>query len=122
MKALPVPEVIRCFFDHTFEPHLPAMCLHWPGGRPERLWELPEGLTLMGPAPERFGVSIQRVGKDAYRIRLLWDSSCFIWQAVRRVQVMTSALAPLLGVLGTDLWYLLDQPVHSEACTPCRAA
>ena len=31
--------------------------------------------------------------------------------SLTRVQLLTSALAPLLGALGTDLWYLLDQPV-----------
>ena len=89
MQALPVPEIVRCYFDRTFEPHLPAMCLHWRNGRPERLWELPEGLTLMGPAPERFGVSIQRAGRDAYRIRLLWDGSCFRLAGACGAQVLT---------------------------------
>ena len=122
IQALPAPEVLRCFFDDTFEPHLPAMCLRWRCGRGERLWELLEGVTLVGPAPERFGVSIQRVGGDAYSVRVLWDRTCFVWQSVRRVELLTCALAPLLGAIGTDLWYLLDQPVHGEACTPCRAA
>lgn len=121
-KSLPVPEVVRCYFDETFEPHLPAMCLRWCGVTTERLWELPEGVTLMGPAPERFGVSIERVGRDAYRVRLLWDNSSFVWQSARRVQLLTSALAPVLRAIGTDLWYLLDQPVNAQAFTPCRAA
>jgi hypothetical protein len=55
-------------------------------------------------------------------VRLLWDGSCFVWQSVKRVQLLTSALAAMLGAIGTDLWYLLDQPVHAEPCTPCRAA
>ena len=122
VQALPAPEVLRCFFDDTFDPHLPAMHLRWGESRGERLWEFPDGVTLMGPAPERFGVSIQRVGGDSYCVRVLWDRSYFVWQSVRRVELLTSALAPLLGALGTDLWYLLEQPVHSEACTPCRAA
>ena len=121
VQALAAPEVLRCFFDDTFEPHLPAMCLRWNGTR-ERLWELPEGVTLVGPPPERFGVSIRRVGRDAYCVRVLWDRSCFAWHSARRVQLLTSSLAPLLGAIGTDLRYLLDQPVHAEAHTPCRAA
>ncbi len=121
-KSLPAPEIVRCYFDDTFEPHLPAMYLRWQGVHRERLWELPEHVSLMGPPPERFGVSIERMGRDAYRVRLLWDSSCFVWQSLRRMQLLTSALAPLLGAIGTDLWYLLDQPVNAEACTPCSAA
>lgn len=122
VQALPTPKVVRCFFDRTFEPHLPAMYLRWCGSTGERLWELPEGVTLMGPPPERFGVSIQRVGRDAYRVRLLWDGSCFVWQSVERAHLLSTALTSILGALGTDIWYLLDQPIHSEACTPCRAA
>jgi hypothetical protein len=121
-QGLPTPEVVRCYFDDTFEPHLPAMCLRWGGDRGERLWDLPGGVTLVGPAPERFGVSVQRAGQDTYRVRLLWDDSCFVWKAVRRVQLLTSAFAPLLGALGTDLCSLLDQPVDTEPCEPCRAA
>jgi hypothetical protein len=112
VQALPTPEVVRCYFDHAFDPHLPAMHLSWgQTGRPERLWELPEGVCLVGPAPQHFGVSIQRQGQDAYAVRLLWDRTCLNWLSLTRVQLLTSALAPLLGALGTDLWHLLDQPV-----------
>ena len=76
----------------------------------------------MGPAPERFGFSIRRAGRDLYRVRLLWDDSCFVWKGVRRAQLLTSSLAPLLGAVGTDLWTLLDRPVEMDACEPCRAA
>jgi hypothetical protein len=122
VQALPAPEVIRCYFDDTFARRLPAMCLRWRDCPGERLWELPEGVTLMGPPPERFGVTIQRIGTDAYEVRLLWDGSCFVWKSVRRVQLLTCALTPLLGALGTDIWYLLDQPVNGEAYAPRRAA
>lgn len=112
VQALPTPEVVRCYFDDAFDPHLPAMHLRWgQTGRPERLWELPEGVCLVGPAPQRFGVNIQRQGPDSYSVRLLWDRTCLNWLSLTRVQLLTSALAPLLGALGTDLWYLLDQPV-----------
>jgi len=116
-KTLPTPEVLRCYFDDAFAPRLPAMCLRWDkealGG--ERLWELPEGVTLLGPPPERFGVSIRRRGEDSYSVHVLWDRTCLTWGDLPRGQLLTSALAPLLGAMGTDLWYLLDQPVKSAA-------
>jgi len=115
-QVLPEPEVLRCYFEDTFDPHLPAMSLRWSGGRREQLWELPEGVTLVGPAPEQFGVSVQRLESDAYCVRLLWDRTCFVWQSLSRNQLLTSAIAPLLRAIGTDPWYLLDQPARGEAC------
>jgi hypothetical protein len=114
-ETLPPPEVLRCYFDDGFSPRLPAMCLRWntaARGR-ERLWELPEGLALVGPPPQRFGISIRRRGEDSYGVRLLWDRTCLTWDDLPRVQLLTSSLAALLGALGTDLWYLLDQPVRA---------
>ncbi len=72
---------------------------------------------MKGPAPDRFGVTVHRVGADSYRVRLLWNSLCLSWEHVTRVQVMTSALAPILAALGTDLWHLLNQPVESAQDT-----
>jgi hypothetical protein len=124
VKTLPPPQVLRCYFDDSFVPRLPAMSLRWDsaalGG--ERLWELPEGVTLLGPPPERFGVSIRRRGEDSYSVRLLWDRTCLTWGDLPRVQLLTSALAPLLGAMGTDLWYLLDQPAASASVPPDQAA
>jgi hypothetical protein len=125
MDSLPAPEVIRCYFDEGFQPHLPAMLLRWKalsGGRPERLWYLPEGICLEGPAPERFGITIQRQDADAYTVRLLWNQSRLSWSALTRVQLLTSALAPLLKALDTDLRYLLDQPVKTEVGLGRKAA
>jgi hypothetical protein len=124
LKTLPPPEVLRCYFDDAFAPRLPAMCLRWDsealGG--DRLWELPEGVTLVGPPPERFGVSIRRRGEDSYDVRLLWDRTCLTWGALPRAELLGSALAPLLGAMGTDLWFLLDQPVRPASAWPDRAA
>jgi hypothetical protein len=123
VQALAAPEVVRCYFDDCFEPHLPAMCLRWPaeGRTPkEREWTLPEGVRLVGPAPQHFGVSIQRRAADTYSVRLLWERTVFNWPAVSRAQLLNTSLEPLLGALGTDLWYLLDQPL--EDGVPCRAA
>jgi hypothetical protein len=124
LGTLPPPEVLRCYFDDGFAPRLPAMCLRWDaelaGG--ERSWELPEGVTLVGPPPERFGVSIRRRGEDSYSVRLLWDRSCLTWEDLTRTQLLTCSLEPLLGAMGTDLWYLLDQPVRSGPGPRDRAA
>ncbi len=123
LKTLPPPQVLRCYFDDAFTPRLPAMDLRWDadlvGG--ERLWELPDGVALVGPPPERFGVSINRRGPDSYSVRLLWDRTSLTWDALPRFEVLTSALAPLLAAMGTDLWYLLDQPVR-PGTVPCERA
>jgi hypothetical protein len=124
VQALPAPEVLRCYFDEAFEPHLPAMCLRWgeSQARSGQFWHLPEGVILTGPAPRRFGVSIQRLADDSYAVRLLWDRTCLIWLALTRRQLADSALEPLLAALGTDLWYLLDQPIDNDPTTFPRAA
>jgi len=100
------------------------MCLRWDAAlqRSERLWQLPEGVRVAGPPPQRFGVSIQRVGPDTYAARLLWDRTCFVWLSLTRAELMNSDLAPLLAALGTDLWYLLDQPIELAPLNPPRAA
>lgn len=124
-QGLPVPEVPRCYFDDAFEPPLPAMCLRWgptPDAVGERPWVLPEGVRLHGPPPQHFGIRVQRLDDDSYSVRLLWDRTCFTWLSLSRFQLMSSSLAPLLSTLGTDLWYLLDQPVQSGPLARLRAA
>ncbi|HEY7152336.1 MAG TPA: hypothetical protein VH575_00110 [Gemmataceae bacterium] len=123
-QTLPAPEVVRCYFDATFEPHLPAMCLRWEADDEawECLWELPEGVRFSGPPPRKFGIRIQRQGDDAYAVRLLWDRTCLTWLDLTRGQLLASDLDPLLAALGTDLWYLLDQPLPRGERTPPRAA
>jgi hypothetical protein len=124
VQALPAPEVLRCYFEEAFEPHLPAMSLRWqePTQSPAQVWQLPEGVSLTGPAPSRFGISIQRLADDSYAVRLLWDRTCLIWLALTRRQLIESAIAPLLAALGTDLWYLLDQPIDAHPTTFPHAA
>ena len=114
---LPKPIVARCFFEHSFEPPLPAMELRWdpnPTGVVEHVWHLPDGVQLEGPAPEQFGVTIRRFDNDAYQVRVLWNGLCLSWARLTRLQIMTSSLVVILGALGTDLRYLLSQPVESE--------
>jgi hypothetical protein len=117
MHDLPEPEVLACFFEDCFHPPLPAMSLRWDGdasGIAERLWHLPNGVRLQGPAPTRFGVTIHRHADDGFKVRVLWDGLCLGWDNLTRVQIMASSLSSVLAVLGTDLWYLLTQPVHAE--------
>ena len=115
---LPRPIVGRCFFEHSFDPPVPAMDLTWDAYGPgfmERAWYLPDGVILNGAAPDRFGVTIHRSGADSYRVRLLWNRLCLSWEELTRVQIMTGSLAIILNALGTDLWHLLDQPEAARA-------
>jgi hypothetical protein len=115
---LPKPDVVRCFFEQSFVPPLAAMELRWdPDGAGvfERVWHLPESVMVKGPAPERFGVTIHRIGDNAYQVRILWNRLCLSWDSLTRRQIMTSSLAPVLSSLGTDVWYLLEQPVEEAA-------
>jgi hypothetical protein len=124
-QTLPVPEVVRCYFDESFEPHLPAMCLRWQQEEhdgTEAVWELPEGMRVTGPPPRHFGVLIQRQALDSYFVRLLWDRTCLTWHDLTREQLLHCDLDPLLAALGTDLWYLLDQPLPDPDGEPPSAA
>jgi hypothetical protein len=114
---LPKPEVERCFFEHRFEPPLPAMELCWDPDGPgvaERVWHMPDSVLLKGPAPRRFGITIHRQGSDSYQVRVLWNQLSLRWDDLTRVQIMASSLAVILNALGTDLWYLLNQPVEEQ--------
>jgi hypothetical protein len=125
VRTLPQPQVLRCYFDDGFAPRLPAMSLRWDADAladEEGRWELPDGTCLLGPPPEQFGVSIRRRGEDSYDVRLLWDRTRLTWNALPRSELLASALAPLLGAMGTDLWYLLEQPVRPDPPPPDRAA
>ncbi|MBI1832659.1 MAG: hypothetical protein HYR84_14560 [Planctomycetes bacterium] len=111
---LPKPKIVRCFFDETFGPALPVMELCWPAmhaGAADHTWHLPEGVSIKGPAPRRFGVTIHRTAGDAYQVRILWNAVCMSWARLTRRQIMASSLAALLASLETDLWDMLHQPV-----------
>ena len=110
---LPKPEVERCSYDA--EVGMSAMELCWNVDAPgvtDRLWHLPDGMSLKGPAPQRFGVTVHRTGPNAYRVRVLWNRTCVSWEGLTRAQVMASSFALILASLGTDLWTLLNQPVE----------
>jgi hypothetical protein len=94
------------------------MELRWDSdsaGAFERVWHLPDNVVIKGPAPQRFGVTIHRVGENSYKVRVVWNGICLHWEDLTRRQIMTSALTLVLGALGTDVWYLLDQPLEEEA-------
>lgn len=123
VKTLPTPEVVRSYFDDSFSPALPAMSLRWESdAKADRLWELPEGVSVLGPPPQRFGISVRRRASDTYTVRVLWDATCLSWAALSRSEILASCLTPLLEALGTDPWCILDQPVRSDAAVPQRAA
>jgi hypothetical protein len=124
-RILCQPEIVRCYFDEVFDARVPAMCLRWKSEThesAEQTWELPEGIRLVGPAPQRFGVSFRRHGTDGYAVRLLWDRTCMYWPTLTRRALMASSLVPLLEAVGADLWYLLDQPIAAESNVPLSAA
>jgi len=126
MDSLPQPEVVSCFFAAELQPAFPAMHLRWNTGvmgLAERTWFFPQKVTLTGSAPERFGVTLQRHDADAYVLKVLWNHMFFSWQNLTRVQILASSLTPILRALGTDLWYLLNQPIdQSEWSQPCKVA
>src|ERR1700693_1189172 len=113
MRDLPRPDVLRCFFEDSFQPPLPAMVLRWAEDAPgvaDRIWHLPDGVCMKGLAPTRLVITIDRHGENAYQVRVLWNGLCLSWERLSRVQIMASSLAPVLAALGTDLWDLLSQP------------
>jgi hypothetical protein len=112
---LPKPQVVRCFFESNLEEPLPAMELRWDAdlGAFERTWYLPDKVSIKGPAPHRFGVTIRRTGENAYNVRLLWNCLCLNFDELSRTQIMTTSLTHLLNALGTDVWYLLNQPLEN---------
>lgn len=115
---LPKPEVQRCFSERSFEPPLPAMELRWDTnavGVAERTWHLPDQLLISGLPPDRFGVAIHRCEENKYQVRVMWNRLCLSWEGLTRREIMTSALASILNALGTDPWYLLNQPIEDEA-------
>src|SRR6266404_6334165 len=76
MDFITKPEVVRSYFDTTVQPQIAAMDLRWDPDAPgvaDRTWHLPDGVSVKGPAPEQFGVTIQRRGPNAYQVRVLWN-------------------------------------------------
>lgn len=114
--SLPTPAVLSRYVDDNAEPALAATALSWDAlvAKTERLWELPEGLSLVAPPPAHFGIKVERIGIDLYRVALLWDRTRLTWPALRRVQLLGSSLPALLQALGNDAGKLLDQQVQGR--------
>lgn len=122
---LPEPEMRLCYFDERFTPALAAMELDWPEaaeGGTDRLWLLPGGLHLIGPAPIRFGVLIQRVDERHYTVLLVWDELSLRWSALSREELKGTGLAVVLAALKSDLCAILDQPVTPASDDKIRRA
>jgi hypothetical protein len=112
-KSLPTPDIVGRSIEEGFHHSTPALSLRWPAtAAAEKLWELPEGVSIVGAPPERLGFHVQRLGRDTYSLRLMWNQMSLTWETLSRMQLLSSALAPLLASLGTDLWCLLEQPVN----------
>jgi hypothetical protein len=116
------PEVRACEFDDAFNPGLGVMLLHWPNDALERSWQLPGKVALHGSPPTRFGISIQRWDSNRYAVCLQWNETSLRWPSLSRADLAATCLVELLGNLGTDLHYLLDQPIEQQECRIRRAA
>jgi hypothetical protein len=115
---LPEPEVLSCFFDDQFLPHLPAMYLDWKVEAVRcrlQSWKLPLDVLLTSAAPTRFGIEVRRYGRNDYSVRLLWNDSRFCWDSLSREQLLDTSLPSLLSAMGTDMRYLLEQPIEVAA-------
>jgi hypothetical protein len=113
MPPLPEPDLVSCLIIEQVQPHMMAMRLHWPDDlatRPQ-IWDLPAGKQQFGPAPECFGIVLHRVAFDGFELRLWWDGSYHSWPHLSRQAVIDSCLSRLLSALGSDLSFMLDQPV-----------
>jgi hypothetical protein len=115
-RALPSAQIVRKYFDESFDRSTPVWVLRWDEapGEADRLWELPEGLCVVGPAPRRFGVRLKRHSEDGYAAYLQWDRSQLSWPSLSRVELLGCCLGPLLSAVGRDLWAMLDQPLAAE--------
>ncbi len=118
MDMLPKPVVVERYLAEEYQPSLEVLRLSWNPDCPgvvDRSWYLPQHVTVKGPAPERFGLTVKRNGTDSYMVRLVWNDMYLSWTALTRVQLLTSALSAILQALGQDLWQILNQPARTEA-------
>ena len=109
-RMLPPAEVVRKYVDDTFDVNTPIMVLRWTDPAAcERIWELPEGLSVVGPPPRHFALLVRRAAGDGYAVRLMWDRTQLSWPGLSRLDLLGSCLGALLSSLGLDLWSLLEQ-------------
>jgi hypothetical protein len=107
-------QVLSRGLGEAFRPPLPVLTLRWDADAPgvaDRAWHLPEQLRIDGPAPERFGCAVERLGHDAYHVKVLWNRMCLSWPTLTRRQILTCSLPMILQAVGIDIGQLLDQPI-----------
>jgi hypothetical protein len=108
---LPAPDVVSCRFDGGFAPALAVLCLEWPT-LAVRPWRLPGGWAATAPPPTRFGVRVLRARPDDYSVCVVWDEFALRIASTTARELRDSSLSGLLAALGSDLEYILAQPVE----------
>jgi hypothetical protein len=116
MPILPAPQIADCYYEDVFQPRVSAMHLRWEGlpeAEQSHFWKFPEGITLQGPVARGFGIHILRHHLDSYAVHIVWNQTHLAWNSLTRRHLLESCIGPLLEAMGTDLQYLLDQPISS---------
>lgn len=109
------PEVCKFYFRPAADDSLVSMHLRWSARAGNvHPWRLPGGITIDGPAPERFGFLLRRHAEDAYLLSVVWDQASLHWLDLTRRQILDTSFPFVLNAIGTDLNYLLDQPVQPQ--------
>jgi hypothetical protein len=116
MPPLSEPDLVSCLVIEEVQPHMLAMRLHWPDDDTTgpQIWDLPGNVQQFGPAPDVFGIVLHRMAFDGFDLRLWWDGTHFSWPHLSRRTIEDSCLGRLLSALGSDLGFMLDQPVRGE--------
>lgn len=116
LPPLPEPDLVSCLVIDEVQPHMLAMRLNWPDDvlTQAQIWDLPGGQQQFSPAPECFGIVLHRSAEDAYVIRLWWDGCYFTWQNLTRQEIENTCLHRLLAALGSDLPFMLEQPILDD--------
>lgn len=124
LPPLPEPDLVSCLVIDAVQPHMLAMRLRWPDDESTQpqIWDLPEGIQQFGPAPECFGIVLRRTEFNAYDLRLWWDGTYHTWTGLTRGAVESTCLYRLLSTLGSDLGFMLDQPILPDLVPTARAA
>lgn len=115
-------EQVPFYADQNSCPRLAAMSLEWTGRTDEvnndKTWAMPLGAVLVGPMPKRFGIQLLRMAEDSYLLNLVWDRTAMAWTGLKRDEIRACCLGDLLLDLGSDLDYMLEQPVVEDEW-PC---